>query len=184
MQKGRQVPKLTEFTFPDSGITVQLRKVSPLLRDDLDALLRRTNPPPQPPVQTVDTGFGDGPSQQTNEADPDYQNALLKWQMEHWRRVGDRLLDLAIRRYIECDVDTRAVAQLRKDMAALGVDLDPDDKVVYLSRIAIGTREDMNDLSAALFQRQERLREAVDAHKATFPSDLPRALDLENQDGA
>lgn len=48
---GRQVPKLDEFTFPDSGITVQLRKVSPLLRDDVDAAVRRHNPPPTRPCR-------------------------------------------------------------------------------------------------------------------------------------
>lgn len=183
MQKGRQVPALEEFTFKDTGITVQLRKVSPLLRDDLDAMLRRTNPPPSPPLNTVPAGFGDAPQkQEPNEADPDYAQALLKWQLEHFNRVGEALFALAVKRYVEVEVDHEAVAQLRADCAAIGIDLDPDDKLVYVSRICIGTNEDRVDLSNALFKRSSTFREAVDSHKATFRGDVPGTEHLADSD--
>lgn len=184
MGQGRQVPKLDDFTFPDSGITVQLRKVSPLLRDDVDAAVRRQNPPPDPPMQVVDTGFGDGATPQPNPADPAYRAAVLEWQTAHWGRVAEALLRLAVARYIEVDVDQEAVETLRADMAALGVDLDADDKYVYITRICIGSRADERDLSNALFTRQEQLREAVDSHKATFRGDLAGQEHLAGQDGA
>lgn len=186
-QKGRQVPQLESFTFPDTGISVQLRKVSPLLRDDIDAQLRRTHPPPSPPVvaDKAAAGFGgDKTATIVNEADPDYQTALLKWQLTHYQRVGDVMLDLGIKRYVECDVDTDRVAELRADMAALGVELDADDKVVYISRICIGTRSDLEDFSKALFQRTATEREAVEAHKATFRGALGDAADRQGTDAA
>lgn len=181
---GRQVPKLDDFTFPNSGIPVQLRKVSPLLRDDVDAAVRRQHPPPDPPMQVVDTGFGDGATPQPNIADPAYRAAVLEWQTAHWGRVAEALMRLAVARYIEVDVDAEAVAQLRVDMAALGVELDADDKYVYITRICIGSRADERDLSDALFTRQEQLREAVDSHKATFRGHVQGALDLADSDGA
>lgn len=184
MGQGRQVPKLDDFTFPDSGITVQLRKVSPLLRDDVDAAVRRQHPPPDPPMQVIDTGFGDGATPQPNVADPAYRAAVLEWQTAHWGRVAEALMRLAVARYIEVEVDQEAVAQLRADMAALGVELDADDKYVYITRICIGSRADERDLSDALFTRQEQLREAVDSHKATFRSHVQGAIDLADSDGA
>lgn len=184
MTKGRQVPKLESFTFPDSGITVQLRKVSPLLRDDVDALMRRQHPPPDPPMQVLDTGFGDGATPQPNVADPAYRQAVAEWQLAHWQRVGDALLRLAVTRYVECAVDTAAVAELRAAMAAIGVELDADDKYVYITRIAIASRDDQTDFSNALFQRTTQLREAVDSHKATFRGDVPGTVDLADSDGA
>lgn len=177
MGKGRQVPALESFTFTDTGITVQLRKVSPLLRDDVDALLRRKFPPPQPPLSRGTEGFGEA-KMETNPADPDYQAALLKWQIEHYQRVGDTLLELGIKRYVECEVDQEAVKTLRADMAALGVELDADDKFVFVSRIAIGTRDDLDEFSNALFKRRQ-LQEAVDAHKATFRGDISGETDSE-----
>lgn len=183
MQKGRQVPTLQLFTFPDTGITVQLHKVSPLLRDDIDAMLRRQFPPPQPPLNVVPSGFGDGATrQEPNEADPDHQQALMRWQIEHINRMGQKLMDLAIRNYVECEVDHEAVAELRAAMQAMGVELDPDDKYVYVSRICIGTPDDQRDFSNALFTRAAALREAVQAHKATFPDNLPGEADRQDPD--
>lgn len=181
MQKGRQVPTLQLFTFPDTGITVQLHKVSPLLRDDIDAMLRRQFPPPDPPLNTVPSGFGDGaPRQEPNEADPNYQMALARWRIEHINRTGDKLMELAIRSYIVCDVDHEAVARLRASMQALGVELDPDDAYVYISRICIGTPDDQRDLSTALFTRAAALREAAQAHKDTFPGDVSGQADRQD----
>lgn len=135
-------------------------------------------------MQVIDTGFGDGATPQPNVADPAYRAAVLEWQTAHWSRVAEALLRLAVARYIEVDVDQEAVAQLRADMAALGVDLDADDKYVYVTRICIGSRADERDLSDALFTRQEQLREAVDSHKATFRGHVQGALDLADSDGA
>lgn len=165
--KGRQVPKLDELTFPDSGITVEYRKVSPLLRDDLDAALRRQYPLPDPPMQAVDTGFGDGKAQ-ANPLDPEYREQVALWQIAHYNRLGDKLLRVAIASYVVVDVDTEAVQALRDQLSAMGVDLDPDDKYLYVSRICIASKTDQDALGAALFTGSTPTRAEVESTKATF----------------
>lgn len=175
----RRPPDARPFTFPDTGITVQIRKFSPLLRDDLDAALRREYPPPDPPLNTVPGGFGDGATkQEPNESDPDWIKAVAKWHVAHYERLGERLFRIAVKRYIDCEVDLDAVKRLRDDFKELGVDLDPDDKYIYVTRICIGTLQDRDDLSTALFKRTAELGEAVDAHKATFRGDVSGPIDL------
>lgn len=165
--KGRQVPKLDELTFPDSGITIEYRKVSPLLRDDLDAALRRQYPVPDPPMQQLDTGFGDG-SAQPNPLDPQYREQVAMWQIAHYNRLGDKLLRVAIANYVVVEVDTEAVRALRDQMGAIGVELDSDEKYVYVSRICIASKTDQDALGAALFTGSTPTRAEVESTKATF----------------
>lgn len=165
--KGRQVPKLDELTLPDSGITIQYHKVSPLLRDDVDAALRRQYPIPDPPMQASDGGFGDG-KPQPNPLDPEYREQVAMWQIAHYNRLGDKMLRMAIASYVVVDVDTEAVQALREQMAPMGVELDSDDKYVYVSRICISSDADRDALGAALFNRSSPTREEVESSKATF----------------
>jgi len=165
--KGRQVPKFDELTFPDSGITIQYRKVSPLLRDDLDAALRRQYPIPDPPMQQIDTGFGDG-RPQPNPLDPEYREQVAMWQIAHYNRLGDKMLRVAIASYVVVEVDAEAVAALRSQMGALGVELDADDKYVYVSRICISSKTDQDYLGDALFKGSSPTRNEVESTKATF----------------
>lgn len=165
-QKGRAVPALHQHTIADTGITVGIRKVSPMIKDDLDIVLRKEFPEPKPPIVTTEMGT------EENAADPDYAKALAKWSIEHMERLSERLLRVAIQRAIEVEVDHEAVAELREQMHAVGVELDPDDKYVYVSRICCGTWDDLNELSNAVFRRSMPSREAVEAHKATFPGDV------------
>lgn len=161
-QRGRAVPALHQHTIADTGITVGIRKVSPMIKDDLDIVLRREFPEPRPPV--IETELG----KEENAADPDYQKALNRWTIEHMERLSERLLRVAIQRAIEVEVDHEAVDELRHQMRAVGVELDPDDKYVYVSRICCGTWDDLNELSNAVFRRSMPTVEAVEAHKATF----------------
>lgn len=172
-QKGRAVPPLPEFVFKDTGRVVSLRKISPMLRDDIDMAMRREFPPPEPPVIEVD--YGDRKVKEPNDADPDYDRLLRRWRIEHAERVSEQLLRVAIKRAVECEVDHEAVDQLRRDMAEIGITLDPDDKYVYVSRICIGTPEDLAELAAAIFRRSMPTPEAVEGHKAMFPGDIPGA---------
>lgn len=160
--RGRAVPVLHQHTIADTGIAVNIRKISPMLRDDVEQAVRKKFPPPAVPITETELG------KEENPADPDHQKALAAWTAEHIGRVGDELLRLAIQRGIEVEIDHGAVAALRDDMAALGVDLDPDDKYVYVTRICVGSQDDLKELSAAIFARSMPTREAVEGHKATF----------------
>lgn len=167
--RGRAVPALVQHTFKDTGITVGIRKLSPLLRDDIDMALRNEFPEPEPPI--VETELG----KEANPADEDYLKRRAEWMVAHMERRSERMLRIAIKRGVEVEVDHEAVAQLRTDMAEQGVDLDPDDAFVYVTRICIGSSDDLQELYDALTKRSMPTREAVEAHKATFPGDVQGA---------
>lgn len=170
----RAVPKLDEFTFPDTGITIRIRKFSPSLRDDIDAALRRQYPVPDPPMSAPVEGFGDA-KPQPNPLDPDYRERVAAWQMAHMARLSDKLLRVAIAHCVEIDAESDmagAVAELKDRMAPLGVELNDDEKYLYITRIAVGSREDLRDFETALFTRAQPTRDEVESVKATFRGDV------------
>ena len=128
----RTVPALPTYTF-SNGVEVRIRKVSPLLM----STLRRTFPlPPSAPSQPV--MFDGEIRHEPNLADPDYQAALVEYQAS----IEETARRFYIKRGVECEVDQEAVAQLRRDMQELGVELDPDDLFVYVSYILCEQAED------------------------------------------
>ena len=74
--------ELNPFTFKDTGITVQIRKVSPLLIMEV----QKAMPVPKPPMQEVVYGDPDDPGakkvQEPNETHPDYLAAIDKYNMD------------------------------------------------------------------------------------------------------
>lgn len=171
MTKGRYVPKLAEFTFPDSGITVSLRKVSPSLRTDIDAAIRRKYPLPDPPMGPGVEGFGDEVRAEPNYADPDYRKLVAAWQIEHTKRFAKTMIRLVIDEYVEVDEGEMAdaVADLRARMAARGLELpDENDKYLFVTRICFATQSDQADFERAVFERVTPSRDEVDSVKATF----------------
>lgn len=174
--KGRKVPPLPTFTFRDSGHTVAIRKLSPMTLQEMDRQLRREFPPPEVPVVDVPDGDDGQTRKEANPADPDYQQALVKWQQEHYERAGERTLRLVALRAVEVEVDADALVQLRKDLAIIGTPL-PDDpkltpeqneKYLYVMHILIGSPEDMQDLQAVVMRRSQPTQEAVSEHIASF----------------
>lgn len=167
--RGRAVPPIPEYTFQDTGITVRLRKLSPLLRDDIDTDLRRRFPQPVPPI--VETELG----KEENAADPDYRERLARWSIEHVERLGEEWFRAIVELAIECEVDTEAVEKVRAYAKRRGLRLDDDDKYVFVRHVCIATKEDIADLRETVTRRSLPTQEAVDAHKATFRGDAPGA---------
>jgi hypothetical protein len=148
--------ELTSFVFKDTGVTVPIRKVSPYLVMDL----QRAFPPPEPPLNEVD--YGDGKKvMEPNEASPAYQRELVKYNTA----LQERLQILLIKRGVAIelsDAQKAEVVELREFMKnELQIDLDPDDKVVYITRIAMGTDGDLTDLINAIMRRSQPTEEAV-----------------------
>lgn len=178
MSQGRYVPKLDSFTFHDSGITVELRKVSPSLRTDVDAAIRRKYPIPDPPMQAGAEGFGDDGKTEPNYADPEYRKLVLAWQVEHERRLSDALLRMVIEEHVVVDESDMqaAVADLKSRMAARGVELpDESDKYLFVTRICLATNDDQRDFYRAVFERTTPTRDEVESVKATFQRPVPGA---------
>lgn len=172
---GRSIPpeKLDPFTFPDTGRTVQIRKVSTLLRAEVRRQVLRDPAfqEPAPPLSTVD--YGDGQIQVPHVGHPTYVQLRADWQQRVASEVGERLRPLAIRRGVVAEVDPDAVARVRADMAALGVDLaEYDDAYVYVAFVCIGSEDDWVDLLRAVFERSAPSEAAIQAHMATFRGDV------------
>lgn len=176
-QKGRIAPPSAEYTFPGSGITIRIRKVSPLLRDDIDAQLRLEFPSPEIPMARRNYGTEDEPDwiDEPNPFDPVYKEEQKKWLVQHANRVGDKLLWVAVRRGIELQLDEEMKAEvdsIREDFKLIGVDLDPDDKFVYVTRICLQTLDELRELHDVIFSQARPSREVIEALKATFPSEV------------
>jgi len=173
---GHRVPQLMEHTFQGTGITVQIRKLSPFIQDDVKVSIRKKDKAagkyPEPPMVPGVEG-----KLEPNESDPDYLNALAKYNREAKDRINAELMRVAIRRGIELDVgeDIKAqIEELRIQLEVDGIEIEETDpKIIYITRICIGSDEDTSDLYDALFRRSIPTKEAVEAHKATFPGDVP-----------
>jgi len=171
---GRAAPpeKLESFTFQDTGRTVQIRKVSTLIRAEVELAVVAANPEPEPPMTEVD--YGDGTIRTPNPASPTYQQLMRAWEARITAEQSERLKKIALTRGVVVDaIDTEAVAQARQDLAAIGVDTSQyDDRYVYLAFVCIGSEDDWTDLLKAVFQRAAPSEAAIQAHIDTFRGDV------------
>ncbi|KPV47773.1 hypothetical protein SE17_41645, partial [Kouleothrix aurantiaca] len=126
MQQGRTPPpeRLEEWTSPETGRTVQIRKVGTLIRAEIRRALL-ADPAfaePQPPLATVD--YGDGSVQIPNPGHPTYLQLRQDWSQRLTAAVSERLKTIALRRGVVVDdaaIDQEAVAAVRADLEAVGV---------------------------------------------------------------
>lgn len=172
--KGREAPPelLYDFTFEGTGRTVQIRKLSALIRDEVRRQVKRSPgfEEPQPPVFLVDYG-DDNKIKQANRAHPVYQELLSDWNARINQEAADRLTDLVITRGVVCEPDKDAVRDIRAAMAAANTPLDEyDDHYVYIAFVCVGPQQDYTELLAAVFNRSIPSKEAVQAHIDSFRS--------------
>lgn len=171
--KGRAVPALPQFTFPDSGITVGLRRIAPDTQNQIVRTLMRENPEPPPPMVVND--YGNGPVEEPHIGHPDYQKALADYWSEINTEAGTRLMQLAIRQIV-VEVDTEAVAQLRDDMIAIGTPIEEeDDRTVYIRHICLSSMTDLHALMAYLQRRSLPTEAAVQEHTKSFRGNVHEA---------
>lgn len=157
------MPELTSHVFKDTGVTIQIRKVSPMLVMEI----KRQFPEPKPPTNKVD--YGDGNEvEESNYAHPDYARALEDYNQELEKRIR-RLL---IKRGVVCNVDKQAVDELREFWKAeYEMDLpESDDLMAYISYICIGTDSDMEELLNAIMRRSQPTELAIAEATRAFQS--------------
>lgn len=167
--KGRAVPPETLylFTFQGTGRTVQIRKLSALIRDEARRQARRELPEPQPPLNEVD--YGAGKIMEANPSHPLYQKLHKDWERAVGEKASEKLQTIAILRGVVCDVDTAAVKAARADLDAAGISTAAyDDHYVYVAFVCIGPYEDWSDLLSAVFQRAGPSEAAIEAHTESF----------------
>jgi hypothetical protein len=153
--------ELTPFTFKDTGISVKIRKVSPLLINELYKLY----PAPKPPLQEVD--YGDGKKvMEPNEAHPDHVQALA----DHNVQIYEQMKKLLVKRGVVCEVDKEAVDELRQFWnEEYGKELEGTDLEVYVFYICAGSDVDIDDLMTVITRRSQPTKEAKELAKITFP---------------
>lgn len=146
----------------DTGEIVLIRKVSPLLAQ----AAQRQIPKPRPPMNRVDYGDGDV-RDEPNPADPAYQEALAAWQEALEARV--RLIAIRMGVAIEWTEEKRQrLAELRQVAGEIGIEIESDDTVAFVSHIAIGTADDYQELVEAIMQRVRPTEEAIAEAVETF----------------
>lgn len=157
---------LTDFTFKDTGITVKIQKVSPMLAMDIDAAIPR----PEPPLNEVDYGEGRGKVQEPNLQDPAYLKALD----ERTSQVGLAVIKATILRgvVVEADGWQAKVSDYRQFIQeTTGKPLqEQSDLYVYITRLCVGTDEDLTDLVNAITKRSQPTQEEIERSKASFRS--------------
>lgn len=173
---------LTPFTFAGTGRTVQIRKLSALIRDEIRRAVTADPAYAKPEPPMVDVDYGNGVLQQANFGHPVYVQRLQDWNTRVANEVGERLTNLVVRRAIVADIDATAVAAMRDDMSAIGATLDAyTDHEVYVRFVCVGPMEDWKDCLAAVFQRSAPTEEAVQAHIDSFRADVRREEPLPSE---
>lgn len=158
--------ELKYFVFKDTGISIQIRKVSPLLAVDIDESIPR----PTPPLNKVDYGDGRGEVMEPNLSDPSYNKALEKRQTE----VGLAVIRATILRSVIVNGEEwkEEVKEYRKFIQdTTGAPLaEENDLYIYITRICVGTQDDLNDLVVAITSRSQPTPEEIAKAKDSFRS--------------
>lgn len=160
--------KLTDFTFTDTGISVKIRKVPPMLYADIEASI----PYPEAPTQEVDYGEPKGKVLEKNLSDPGYVTAQaerLQIVYQAWRRA--LLLRGVILDGEDWREDVEEYRQFIKEQTGKPLD-EPDDKLIYILRICIGTLEAQEELIDAITRRSQPTQEAIEQAKQSFQHPL------------
>ena len=157
--------KLIPFVFPDSGIEVRIRKVSPLLALEVQRSIKK----PQPPLEKVILASGEE-SMEPNPSHPDHQEALRAYNLE----VEDKTKRLLLNRGIDIVMTDEMKAEVKELRDYMEEEFDSalsvTDKEVYVSYIAIASAKDFESLIQAVLGASQPTEEAVEAAKDSFPS--------------
>lgn len=154
--------ELIPYVFQDTGKRVMLRKLSPLLAQQL----RKDFPPPKPPIQEVD--YGGEKVLEENPAHPEYQQKLAEYEAD-FNEKSQRLM-------IKRGVVLNWTEEMRDELADLrqfymeeyGKELPTDDHLCYVSFICPGSDADLEELVTKLMRRTQPTPEAVDEAQAMF----------------
>lgn len=169
-QNGRAVLPLATHTF-SNGRTVQIRPVSQFTLAHIEIAARKAKAPPPIPVHHVE--IGGQTVEEPNDADPEYQEALARYNGEINFKVMDGTIELGV----EVEVDQDELARITRVMDMLGTPLNEvSEKVAYVKHVCMtDVGRDASALVAAIQALSGPTPEAVEAHVAMFPGDDARA---------
>lgn len=156
--------KAYEFKLQDSGYSVKIRKVSPLLAQKIT----ESFPAPKPPMQKVK--YGDDEVLEPNPSNPQYIEDLTKYQSE----LEHKIQKLIIERGVEIEITPEMQAEIdelkgyMKD--ELGVEiLNESDKFFYVSYIMCSSANDLGALIEQIISKSQPTEEKVEKITESFP---------------
>lgn len=156
--------KSIPYKVHDTGETLYISKVNPLLVREIT----RNFPPPKPPLNKIQ--YGDEWVEEPNELDPSY----IQEREQHDEEVNNKLMKLVLRRGVWVDWNeqkAQQVATLRQDMEELGnTDLPDDDILTWVMYIALGTPEDINELTTIITRRSQPTEKPIQENISSFRS--------------
>lgn len=203
-QKGRKVPELPPFTFPDSGYTVRVRKIGPWTLDQIRLGLRKLRV--EPPVPVLEVEDGEYPNGQprfrkeTNPADPDYKQAIEDYNDWLNQAAGYRLLDIVMSSCVvadPADVDLVEVAAQRRGLLMAGPQPEEDeveaekhrkkieampDAEVFVRCICLSTPRDTTELQSFVTSQSMPTEEGIQEQVETFRPEIQGETDLRGPD--
>lgn len=187
--RGRRVNARPRHLFKDTGIEVELHKMSPTTLQRIAEAIRaeakalpegHEHKMPEPPTERVEVG-GEW-REERNENHPDYLAAYEKWSQWAMAETNERFLRIAaVGAVVPLDTTDEEISEaanrVRRMLSAEGVSLPyfdqytpaENDRIIWLLHVAIGSQEDLREFYEALTQRSSVSQEAVQAHIATFP---------------
>ncbi len=186
-KKGRAAPPLPSFTFPGSGITVQIRRLGPFTLDAINQKVREERRPPKPPRTMVNYGTEEKPESkiEENQADPDYKQALADYEVEVQDASGRKIIDTIIEHAVIVEVDDDEVSNMRAFLLDLGMSQEEVDRTsdhsIYIKHVCIKTGEDLTELQRFVIGESMPTEERVQAHEDAFRSEVPGQTNSEMQ---
>lgn len=194
-KKGRKVPELPTFTFPDSGYSVRVRKIGPWTLDQIRLGLQKVRqPPPIPMIQVPDkyddAGEEIGWRNEPHESDPAYKQALQEY--ETWLNLtsGYRLLDIVMSSCIVVDkedIDPEEVAAFRRGLLLAGPQPSENevaasehrrvveamsDEEIFVRCACMSTGNDTEALQSFVISRSMPTQEAIQEQVDTFQPEV------------
>lgn len=172
--KGRAARPLPEFTFPGSGVVVQIRRMGPFTLESVKMALAAEKEIPKPPKVQVNYGTQDKPEYhwEENPADPKYAEELIKYQAELGEQTGRRVIDLIIKHAVEVDPDPEEVRNTREFLIDLGTPAEDverlSDKELYIKHVCIVSGLDLVALQQFVIGQSVPTEERIKAHEDSF----------------
>lgn len=148
-----------------TGIVVTVRPLNPFFGTDASIALRRKYPRPQPPLQEVE-GLEGKKTFEPNRANPDYLRELS----EYNRMINTRAFEWSLEEACEVEIDEGKLVALKAKYESRGMELPETDKLAYITRVAIGSSDDLNMVRDAIQElalpTEDAIREKADGYKS------------------
>lgn len=159
---------IVELTLP-SGAEIKIRRQPAEIIQRLTekAESEFADSAPKPPTQLVEIGPGQT-REEANPTHPEYLAALQVHRATIQARMGQLMIDTMRKVAIITPTDTEAVAELRQNYAELGIELDPDDRKVWMDYLICPTQEDAAHLMFEIFGKSLPREGQIAMHKRLF----------------